>query len=90
VARVTVEGFGTFDARDGLLLLDACEGAGVGIAASCGGFAACNSCRVDVLHGMDHLSPRRDEEEPFLDAPTHRLACQAEVRGDVTVSLAPG
>jgi ferredoxin len=54
------------------------------------GFAACNSCRVDVVLGQEHLSARLPEEEPFLDAPAHRLGCQSRVLGAVTVRLAPG
>jgi ferredoxin len=57
---------------------------------ACGGFAACNSCRVDVLDGAEHLTPLLPEEEPFLDVPGQRLGCQARVQGPVHVRLAPG
>ncbi len=56
--------------------------------AACGGFAACNTCRVRVLAG--ELTPLEDIEEPFLDEPGQRLGCQARVIGDVTVRLEPG
>jgi len=69
-------------------LLDACEQGGLEIYASCGGFAACNSCRVRVLHG--ELSPIEEAEEPFLDRPDHRLACQAWVVSDLQIELDPG
>jgi ferredoxin len=57
---------------------------------ACGGFAACNSCRVVVLDG--ELTPLLPEEEPFLDGPDQRLGCQARVAGGdrVAVRLAPG
>ncbi len=56
---------------------------------ACGGFACCNSCRVEVLSGA--LSPLLPEEEPFLDAPAQRLGCQARLLGGlVAVRLAPG
>jgi ferredoxin len=56
--------------------------------AACGGFAACNTCRVRVLAGT--LSTLEDVERPFLDAPGQRLACCARVVGDVIVEAAPG
>ena len=74
----------------GPTLLEACEGADVPMESACGGFAACNSCRVEVIRGAEGLSPRQPEEEAFLDAPTQRLGCQARVGGDVVVRLAPG
>lgn len=56
--------------------------------AACGGFAACNTCRVRVLSG--ELTALEDVEEPFLDAPGQRLGCQARVISDVAVRLEPG
>ena len=87
---IEVEGHGTLQARADRLLLEACEQAGLPIEAACGGFACCNTCRVEVLDGADRLSPLQPEEEPFLDAPTQRLACQARVRGPLRLRLAPG
>lgn len=88
--RVEIEGHGTLMVEPGTLLLEACEEAGIPIEAACGGFACCNTCRVEVVGGSSGLSPLLPEEEPFLDAPTQRLACQAEVRGPVALRLAPG
>ena len=88
--RVEVEGFEPFDVETGTSLLDACEAAGVPMDCACGGVAACNSCRVCVLEGADHLSPLLDEEESFLDEPGQRLGCQAMVLGAVRVRLEPG
>jgi 2Fe-2S ferredoxin len=90
VYRVTVLGHPPLDVAADTTLLDACQDHGLPMESACGGFAACNSCRVDVLSGADHLSERQDEELPFLDAPDQRLGCQARVRGPVTVRLAPG
>ncbi|MEN0062931.1 MAG: 2Fe-2S iron-sulfur cluster-binding protein [Myxococcota bacterium] len=87
---VVIEGHRTLQVEPGTLLLEACEAAEIPMEAACGGFACCNTCRVDVVGDAEGLSPRLPEEEPFLDAPTHRLACQAEVVGAVTVRLAPG
>lgn len=88
--RVQVEGHGEIDVAEGTSLLEACEALGCGIEAACGGFAACNTCRVAVLGGAGGLSALCDEELPFLDADDQRLACQACVRGDVVVRLEPG
>jgi 2Fe-2S ferredoxin len=86
--RLEVVGLGTAQAAIGQTLLEACEQAGIPIETECGGFAACNSCRVLVLAG--ELGPTGDEELPFLDLPEHRLGCQARVVGDVMVKLDPG
>lgn len=74
--------------RAGATLLEVAEAGGVPIEAACGGFAGCNTCRVVVLEG--ELSPCDAVEEPFLDAPGQRLACQALLVGPVTVRLDPG
>lgn len=88
--RVEVEGHGTYEVEEGTCLLDACEEAEVPMESECGGFAACNSCRVEVIRGMEGLSPVDDEELPFLDHDRQRLACQASVLGPVCIRLDPG
>lgn len=87
---MVVEGWAPLVVPRGTSLLDACEAAAIPMDSACGGFAACNSCRVDVLEGAAYLSPLLPEEVPFLDAPGQRLGCQARVLGAVTVRLAPG
>ena len=69
-------------------LLDLCLDHGIDMEAACGGFAACNTCRVRVH--VDGLSPKDEIEEPFLDLPDQRLGCQAQVVGDCEISLDPG
>ena len=71
-------------------VLELCESAGIEIEAACGGFACCNTCRVEVISGSDNLSAMLEEEEPFLDGPAQRLGCQARVLGPVSIRLAPG
>lgn len=88
--RLVVEGRGEVEAPVGATLLAACDLGGITIETECGGFAACNSCRVCVLSGMDALSPVSFDEEPFLDRADQRLGCQARLLGDVTVRLDPG
>ena len=90
MSMVVVEGYPPFEVLPGTTLLEACEAAGVPMDSACGGFAACNSCRVDVLEGAEALSPLVEEEEPFLDRDGQRLGCQARVEGPIRVRLAPG
>ena len=78
------------EVEDGTTLLEACEANAIPMDSACGGFAACNSCRVDVIAGAEHLSDRLDEELPFLDADDQRLGCQARIHGPVRVRPAPG
>ena len=87
---VKVQGFEDVDAPEGWTLLEVCESNQIPMNAACGGFACCNSCRVDVLEGGDSLSQLQEEEEPFLEIPGQRLGCQAQLGGDVTIRLAPG
>ena len=89
MAKVTFADLGrTVEAAPGRTLLEVCDANGLPMETACGGFAACNSCRVRVLAG--ELSPLEDVEEPFLDDEGQRLGCQARVVGDVTVRLEPG
>jgi ferredoxin len=89
---VTVEGWAPVRASVGASLLEVCEAANIPMDSACGGFAACNSCRVDVLAGADRLTAQVPDEEAFLDAPDQRLGCQARIAapGEVRVRLAPG
>lgn len=89
-AWVEVEGYPKIACPVGASLLEVCESASIPMQSACGGLAACNSCRVEVLRGADQLTELLPEEEPFLDSPTQRLGCQARVQGDVVVRLAPG
>jgi 2Fe-2S ferredoxin len=73
-------------------LLDVALTSGVGIEHACGGAGVCGTCHVIVTKGTDGLSPPTDDELDVVDlAPAHtpesRLACQAVVRGDVTVRV---
>lgn len=89
-AVVKVEGYSEVSTPKGLSLLEVCEAAGIPMESECGGFAGCNSCRVEVSAGDGHLSPRDPIELPFLDRDDQRLGCQAIVHGPVTIKLCPG
>ena len=88
--EVRVEGFAPTQAASGAILLEVCEAAGIPMESACGGFACCNSCRVQVIEGWENLGDLREEERPFLDANDQRLGCQATVHGPVALRLAPG
>jgi ferredoxin len=55
--------------------------------------AVCTTCLVEVLEGMDHLSPMEDREKQTLAAvkakANWRLACQVSVLGDVKLDYIP-
>ncbi len=92
MAHLQFEGFPAFDVPDGTTLLVAAELGRVPMTSACGGFAACNSCRVEVLAGGEGLTAQVPEEDAFLDGPRQRLGCQAAVRAgaDVALRLCPG
>ncbi len=78
----------TVPAEPDQTLYEVCLDHDLPMEAACGGFAACNTCRVRLLKG--ELTPLDDVEAPFLDAPGQRLGCQARVVSPVTVRLEPG
>jgi uncharacterized 2Fe-2S/4Fe-4S cluster protein (DUF4445 family) len=75
----------------GTSLLDAARLAGVELVALCGGEGTCGACRLRPVEGR--LSPLTRAEESELtpgDLSTgYRLACQAQVLGDVRVDIPP-
>jgi 2Fe-2S ferredoxin len=75
-------------------VLDIALAHGVEIEHACGGVGVCGTCHIIVRAGKLNLSPPSDDEMDVVDmAPGNtvdsRLACQAVVRGDVTVEI-PG
>ena len=58
---------------------------------NCGGYGQCGTCLIEVLEGMQNLSPRTDSENRRLKKKpdTYRLACQVVVNGPVTVRTKP-
>ncbi|ABE56745.1 ferredoxin [Shewanella denitrificans OS217] len=52
--------------------------------------AACGSCAIKVVDGLENLSPKKSSENHLLDMlcmndDTHRLACQCKLFGDITI-----
>ena len=75
------------------LLLGALK-AGVGIKSVCGGRGKCGSCLVEIESAAEGaLSPPSEEEIALLPlgeaGMRFRLACMAQVRGEVCVSIPP-
>jgi len=86
------------EVEEGKTLLEAAQSLGVDIEALCGNKKVCGKCKVRIEEGyfekdgmesgMDHLSPLTEDEKKHIkpeDGPGVRLACTAEVYGDVKV-----
>lgn len=58
---------------------------------NCGGYGQCGTCIVEIVEGMENLSPRTEVEIRKLKKKpdTYRLACQALVNGSVLVKTKP-
>jgi len=63
-------------------LLDVARRTGAPIGNACGGIGICNRCRVRVVEGAQNLTP----PTRFEKDPESRLACQAVVLGDCTIT----
>ncbi len=58
---------------------------------NCGGAGQCTTCVVQIVEGLENLSPRTDlETRKFKNKPdNYRLACQTLVNGPVSVITKP-
>ena len=58
---------------------------------NCGGYGQCGTCIVQVVEGMENLSPRTEVENRKLKKKpeNYRLACQTLVNGPVSVVTKP-
>ena len=58
---------------------------------NCGGYGQCGTCVVEIVEGMENLSPRTEVENRKLrkKPDTYRLACQTLVNGSVLVKTKP-
>jgi len=85
----------TGEVSEGETILEAAERLGVTLNHECGGVASCSTCRVQIsgdfrgaaLSAVDVDEREVLEREQLGD--TYRLACQARVRGPVTVMIPP-
>jgi len=75
----------------GTTILEAAEAARIDLRHYCGGNSSCGTCRVVIVKGANGLSRREGMEEMALGADHvqrgDRLACQAQVLGDVEVEI---
>lgn len=64
----------------------------VGKMMTCGGYGQCGTCVVEVVEGMEYLSPRTEVENRKLKKKpeNYRLACQTLVHGPVDIVTKPG
>jgi ferredoxin len=58
---------------------------------NCGGYGQCGTCIVEVVEGIENLSPKTDVENRKLKKKpgTYRLACQTLVNGPICVKTKP-
>jgi ferredoxin len=58
---------------------------------NCGGYGQCGTCIVEIVEGMENLSPKTDFEQRKLKRKpeSYRLACQTLVNGPVSVKTKP-
>lgn len=58
---------------------------------NCGGYGQCGTCVVQIVTGIENLSPRTAFEEKVLrkKPDSYRLACQTLVNGPVSVNTKP-
>ena len=58
---------------------------------NCGGYGQCGTCIVEIVDGMENLSPRTETENRKLGKKpdSYRLACQTLVNGEVKVRTKP-
>jgi ferredoxin len=58
---------------------------------NCGGYGQCGTCVVEIVEGMENLSPKTDFEQKVLrkKPESFRLACQTLVNGSISVKTKP-
>ncbi len=63
----------------------------VGKMMNCGGYGQCGTCIVEIVEGIENLSPRTDFEQRKLKKKpdNYRLACQTRVNGPIKVKTKP-
>jgi ferredoxin len=83
--------------QEGEILRDAIRAHGVPLYTfinnirNCNGGGQCGTCFVEVLEGMDNLSPRTIAEQRLLKrrAENCRLSCQALIYGNISIRTQP-
>jgi ferredoxin len=87
MAKIEVQGYGTYNIENGKKLVNALEDNGVDMLHRCGGKARCTTCRVEVLTG--DLGPIGENEANILQTKglsgNIRLSCQVCVSEDAAI-----
>ena len=90
-ARITYGDGSIVNSAPGRTLLEVSRANGIAHMSVCGGRARCSTCRTLIVAGNDNLTSPTEAEAHLLGklsaGPDVRLACQARVRGDVSVRL---
>ena len=78
------------EAALGETILDAAARRNVAIRSDCGGLGVCGKCRV-IVEPADNLEPLTEAEQDMLTAQqvadNNRFACQARIKGPLTVTV---
>ena len=95
MALLTIENLpgATVEVPAGATLLAALQAAGYDWMHACGAKGRCTTCRLEVLAGLENLSPPTDAELRYRAAgrllPHERLACQARLPAGQVVGRVP-
>ncbi|MHB0969264.1 MAG: 2Fe-2S iron-sulfur cluster-binding protein [Thermoanaerobaculia bacterium] len=78
------------EARDEETILDVARRSQTPLGSACGGIGVCARCRVRIVNGAEHLTGPTTIEKRVAGerdfAEDERLACQAIVKGDCSVT----
>lgn len=63
----------------------------IDISHSCGGFATCGTCVIEVVQGLEKFEAKNDLETEMCESrnwePNKRLCCQNLVKEDIVIRL---
>ncbi|MHA1984611.1 MAG: 2Fe-2S iron-sulfur cluster-binding protein [Candidatus Hodarchaeales archaeon] len=87
---VTPDGEKSFEAENGIRLVNAIEDAGIDIGHRCGGYAGCTTCRVKVIEGEPVKITKAEKAKlsEFGLQNQFRLSCQIIVEQDMKIEPA--
>ena len=78
MAKLKTEDGQEMEVPDGEKIIKQCEDLGVPFACQNG---VCRTCEIEVLEGMDNITPKTQEEIDMRLPEKHRLACQCKLKG---------
>lgn len=84
-----VKNYPDLKVESGAVLMQELLQAGLPVASSCHGDGICGKCRIQIIHGSENLSKINALEtlvRERLKVPReHRISCQTQVLGDITI-----